>query len=154
MNRPPGVKLVAQNKKARRIYDILESLEAGISLTGTEIKSVRAGKVSFKDSYVTIYKGEAYLLGLHIAKYENADFWGHDPDRDRKLLLHKREIESLRGKSEQKGLTIIPTKIYLKDAKAKVEIALARGKKIHDRREELKRRAVQRDLEREMAKYK
>ncbi len=154
MNRPPGVKIIAQNKKARRIYDILESLEAGISLTGTEIKSVRAGKVSFKDSYVTIYKGEAYLLGLHIAKYENADFWGHDPDRDRKLLLHKREIESLRGKSEQKGLTIIPTKIYLKDAKAKVEIALARGKKIYDRREELKRRAVQRDLEREMAKYK
>lgn len=154
MNRPPGVKIIAQNKKARRIYDILESLEAGISLTGTEIKSVRAGKVSFKDSYVTIYKGEAYLLGLHIARYENADFWGHDPDRDRKLLLHKREIESLRGKSEQKGLTIIPTKIYLKDAKAKVEIALARGKKIYDRREELKRRAVQRDLEREMAKYK
>jgi SsrA-binding protein len=144
---------VARNKKASRLFDILDRLEAGLVLTGTEIKSVREGKVSFKDSYVTFKGGEAYLVGMHIAHYENAGYAGHEPDRTRKLLLHRREIESLRGKSEQKGLTIIPTSLYLKNSRAKVEIALAKGKRVHDRREELKRRAVQRDMDREMSKY-
>ena len=123
-------------------------------LTGSEIKSIRAGKVSFQDAHVNFTQGEAFLVGMHIAPYSHAGYAGHDPDRARKLLLHKREIDALRGKVEQKGLTIVPTQVYLKQAKAKVEIALARGKKVHDRREELKQRAVQRDLAREMRKFK
>ncbi|MCF8104629.1 MAG: SsrA-binding protein SmpB [Desulfohalobiaceae bacterium] len=149
-----GKKLIAQNKKVRRYYDLLETFEAGLVLTGSEIKSIRDHKVSFKDSHVVFSRGEAYITGLHIAVYENAGYAGHNPDRDRKLLLHKREIDLLRGKVEQKGLTIVPTRIYLKRSMAKMEIALARGKKVHDQREELKRRAVQRDMAREMSRYK
>ena len=147
-------RLVAQNKRAKRDFEIHEPLEAGIALKGTEIKAIRAGKVSFKDSYVTFRQGEAYLAGIYIGHYENSGYSTHDPERERKLLLHKREIEKLRGRSEQKGMTVIPTKVYLKDAKAKVEIALARGKRVHDRREELKQRTIQRETAREMAKYK
>jgi len=147
-------RIVAQNKRAKRDFEIWESIEAGIALKGTEIKAIRAGKVSFKDCYVDFRQGEAYLSGLYIGHYENSGYSTHDPERERKLLLHKREIEKLRGKSEQKGMTVIPTRIYLKDAKAKAEIALARGKRVHDRREELKQRTIQRETEREMAKYK
>ncbi len=153
-NRESGIKIIAQNRKIRRLYDILDRLEAGIALTGSEMKSLRAGRVSFQDSYVIFYRGEAFITGLHIAKYEQANYLGHEPDRDRKLLLHKREIDALRGKSEQKGLTIVPTIIYFRQAKVKVEIALARGKKVYDRREELKQRTIKRELDREMAKYK
>ena len=149
-----GRKIIAQNKHIRRLFEVLETLEAGLVLTGSEIKSIRGGKVSFKDSHVIFSKGEAYVRGLHIAVYENAGYAGHDPDRDRKLLLHKREIDVLRGKVEQKGLAIVPLSMYLKNSKAKLEIALAKGKKVHDQREELKRRAVQRDLAREMSRYK
>ncbi len=149
-----GIKIVAVNRKIGRLYELLERLEAGMVLTGSEIKSIRAGKISFQDAHVNFAQGEAFLVGMHIAPYAHAGYAGHDPDRARKLLLHKREIDALRGKVEQKGLTIVPTQVYLKQAKAKVEIALARGKKVHDRREELKQRAVQRDLAREMRKFK
>ena len=156
-NVPAGksaVKIVAQNKNARRLFDLLERYEAGLVLTGSEMKSIRAGRVSFKDSYVLFSRGEAFLTGMHIAAYENAGYAGHEPDRDRKLLLHKREIDLLRGKVEQKGLTVVPTAMYLQKSLVKVEIALARGKKIYDRREELKQRAVKRDMDREMAQAK
>lgn len=149
-----GIKIVAVNRKIGRLYELLERLEAGMVLTGTEIKSIRAGKVSFQDAHVTFSQGEAFLVGMHIAPYSHAGYAGHEPDRSRKLLLHKREIDALRGKVEQKGLTVVPTQVYLKQAKAKVELALARGKKVHDRREELKQRAVQRDMAREMSKNK
>ncbi len=153
-NKDNGIKIIAQNRKIRRLYDILESLEAGIALTGSEMKSLRAGRVSFKDSYVVFSRGEAYITGLHIARYEQANYLSHEPERDRKLLLHKREIDALRGKSEQRGLTIVPTTIYFKRSKVKLEIALARGKKVHDRREELKQRTIKREMDREMAKYR
>jgi len=147
-------RIVARNKKVPRIFEILETLEAGLSLTGSEVKSVRAGRVSFKDSFVYFRKGEAYLTGVHIARYENAVYFGHDPERDRKLLLHKREIEAWRGRSEQKGLTVVPTKIYLRSGLAKVELALAKGKRIHDRREDIKRKTMERETEREIARHR
>ncbi|GAB6888720.1 SsrA-binding protein SmpB [Desulfothermus okinawensis JCM 13304] len=154
MSQKEKIKVIATNKKAFHFYDILDRREAGLVLTGSEIKSIRQGKVNFKDSYVRFYRGEAYLVGLHIAPYEKASYLGHEPERDRKLLLHKREIMSLQGKVQQKGLTIIPLKIYLKGPWAKVEIALCRGKNIRDRREELKRKAIKMDIAREMSKYK
>jgi SsrA-binding protein len=146
-------RVVARNKKVSRIYEILETLEAGISLTGSEIKSVRAGRVSFKDSFVYFKKDEAFLTGVHISRYENAVYFGHEPERDRKLLLHKREIEAWRGRSEQKGLTVVPTRVYLRAGLAKVELALAKGKRIHDRREDMKRRTEERETAREVARY-
>ena len=149
-----GIKVVAQNKKVRKLYDLLEFFEAGLVLSGSEVKSVRDGKVSFKDGYVKFSRGEAYLTGIHIAPYQNAGYAGHDPDRDRKLLLHKREIDTLTGKVEQKGLTVVPTKVYIKNSLIKVELALGKGRKVHDQREELKRRAVERDTAREMTRYK
>ena len=150
----PQNRVVARHKKASRLFDFLETLEAGISLTGSEIKSIRAGRVSFKDSYAYFKGGEAYLTGVHISRYENAVYTGHDPERDRKLLLHKREIEAWRGRSQEKGLTVIPTRLYLKDGKAKVELALAKGKKIYDRREDLKRRTMERETAREIARHR
>jgi SsrA-binding protein len=152
--RQSAVKIVAQNKNARRLYDIFDRYEAGVELTGSEMKSIRAGRVSFKDSYIRFARGEALVTGMHIAAYENAGYAGHDPDRDRKLLLHKREIDLLRGKVEQKGLTVIPISMYLRKSLVKIEIALAKGKKVHDQREELKQRAVKRDMDREMAEAK
>jgi SsrA-binding protein len=149
-----AVKLIAQNKKARAQYEFLEFFEAGLVLTGSEVKSARMGRISFQDSHVQFRGGEAFLVSVHFAPYEHAGYAGHDPDRERKLLLNKREIGLLMAKVEQKGLTVVPTKIYLKNGRIKVEIALARGLKVHDRREELKRRAVDRDTAREVAKYK
>lgn len=155
MNKPAtNIKIIAQNKKARRYYELLQFIEAGIVLSGSEIKSLRAGQVSFKEGYVRFVRGEAFLTGVHIAPYENASYAQHDPDRERKLLLHGREIDSLQGKVEQKGLTVIPYRIYLKKGRAKLEIALAKGMKVHDQREELKRRATDRDTAREMARFK
>lgn len=150
----PGIKIIAVNKKVRRFYEIVETIEAGISLTGSEVKSLRAGQVSFKDGYVKFHQAEAFLVDVHIAPYENAGYDQHAPERSRKLLLHKKEIDQLMGKVEQKGLTVVPTKIYFKKGKIKVELAVAKGMKLFDQREELKQRAVKRDLEREMARYK
>jgi SsrA-binding protein len=154
MSKKGGIKIIGQNKKARREYEFLDFIEAGIVLTGSEVKSLRAGRVGFKDGHVRFDRGEAYLVGVHIAPYENAGYAQHDPERPRKLLLHKREIKNLMGKIEQKGLTIIPVKMYFKNGKVKVELALAKGRKLYDQREELKKRAIARDTARELAKYK
>ena len=148
-----GEKLIAQNKKARHLYEFLEKFEAGLVLTGTEVKSLRAGKVSFKDGYVKCGDGEAFLIGVHIAPYENAGYAAHDPERPRKLLLHAAEVRTLRAKVEQKGLTVAPIRMYFKNGKAKVEIALARGKKVYDRRDDLKARDLDRDAAREMDRH-
>jgi len=154
MGREKGIKIIGVNKKAKREYEILDTYEAGLVLTGSEVKSLRQGRISFKDGYVRFENEEAFLVGVHIAPYENAGYANHEPERERKLLLHKREIRSLRGKAEQKGLTVIPLKAYFKNGKVKLEIGLARGKKMHDIREELKRRTIARETAREMAKFK
>ena len=148
-----GAKILGQNKKARHLYELTEFFEAGMVLMGSEVKSLRAGRISFMDGYVRFQGGEAFLTGVHIAQYENAGYAGHDPDRDRKLLLHKREIENMSAKVDQKGLTVVPTKVYLKNGRIKIEIALAKGKHTYDRRHELKDRAVKRDTDREMKKF-
>ncbi len=141
---------IAVNKKARHLYELSDFIEAGISLTGPEVKSVRAGKVNFIDSYVDFRNGEAYLLSLHIAPYANAGYAPQDPDRPRVLLLHKGEINRLAAQVAQKGLTVVPVKLYFSRGRIKVEIALGRGKKLFDHRESLKRRAAERDAAREM----
>ena len=153
MARPTGIKIIAANRKARHFYELLEFIEAGIVLTGSEVKSLREGRVNFMDGYARITDGEAFLSGVHISPYANAGYAQHDPDRERKLLMHRREIAGLKAKMEQKGLTLVPTKMYFKDGKIKIELALAKGKKIHDRREDLKQRAVNRDTEQELNRY-
>ena len=148
--KPTGIKIIATNRKVRHFYELLDFIEAGLVLTGSEVKSLRQGKVNFMDSYVRISGGEAFLSGMHIATYANAGYAQHIPDRERKLLLHQREIAGLRAKMEQKGLTLVPTKLYFKNGKIKIELALAKGKKVHDRREDLKQKAVSRDMERDL----
>lgn len=140
-------KLVAENRKARHDYFLEERFEAGIVLTGTEIKSVRAGKVQFKDAYISIYKGEAWIKGMHISPYEHGNIFNHDETRDRKLLLHKYEISKLFQKVRLRGYTLVPTKMYLKDGMAKMEIALAKGKDLYDKRETEKLRDAKRQME-------
>lgn len=142
---------IAVNKKARHLYELSDFLEAGIVLTGPEVKSIRAGKVNFIDSYVDFRNGEAWLASLHIAPYENAGYTIQDPGRARKLLLHQREISRLASMREKKGFSVIPVRIYFKNQRIKVEIALGRGKKLHDHRESLKKRAAERDMARESA---
>ena len=132
-----GGPLIGDNRKARHIYEYLETIEAGISLTGPEVKSLRAGQVNFTDSYVEFRRGEAWLIGLHIAPYTNAGYVEQNADRPRKLLMHAQEIASFAAKVEQKGLTVVPSKLYLKHGKIKVELALGRGRKLHDHRVEL-----------------
>ena len=144
---------IAQNKKARHYYDLLEFVEAGIMLTGSEMKSIRQGAVNFRDSYVTFRGEEAFLIGLHIAPYNNAGYAQHDPDRDRKLLMHKREILNLADKVQQKGLTLVPVNMHFSNGKVKVELALGKGKKLHDQRNDLKNAAEMRDAEREMSRF-
>lgn len=146
--KPSNVKVVCQNKKARHDYQILEVIEAGMVLLGTEVKSLRHGRANLKDSYARIKEGELFLVQSHISPYTHAYYDNHQPDRVRKLLVHKREIKRLQGKTQEKGLTLVPLRIYFKDGKAKVELALARGKKIYDKRESLKRKTEERELER------
>jgi SsrA-binding protein len=141
-------KVVAQNKKAYHDYEIEETYEAGLVLTGTEIKSIRAGKVNLRDSYARIKNGEVFLLNMHISPYEQGNRFNHDPLRTRKLLLHKREINKLFGLTREKGYALVPLKIYLKNGLAKVDLALARGKKLYDKRETMKKRDAQREIER------
>lgn len=144
---------IVTNRKARHDYFIDETYEAGIVLTGTEIKSVRAGRVNLRDSYVQVKDGELWLIDTHIAPYKEAGRGGHEPKRPRKLLMHRREIDRLQGKAQEKGYTIVPLRLYLKDNKwAKVEIALARGKKLYDKREAIRKRDIQREVERELAR--
>ncbi len=143
-----GTRLIAQNKKARHEYEILETLEAGMALMGSEVKSLREGKVSFKDSYVRFSGEGAALVGLYIAPYAHAVHTGHEPERVRRLLLHSHQINAWAGKTAQKGLTVVPLRMYWKGGRAKVELALVRGKKSHDQRQDLKRRAMERDMAR------
>ena len=146
---PPST--VAVNKKARHLYELSEFTEAGMVLTGPEVKSIRAGKVNFIDSYVDFHQGEAWLVSLHIAPYANAGYMTQEPDRPRKLLLHEGEISKFAGLVAQQGLTVVPVRLYFKRGKIKVEIALGKGKKLHDHRETLKRKAAERDMARELA---
>lgn len=150
MARTPGEKLIQANKKARFEFEILDRYEAGMVLTGSEVKSLRAGKASFQDAYVRFENGEAFLCNVNIAPYENAGYAQHVPDRERKLLLHAAEIKLLTAKVEQKGLTVVPLRLYFKNGKIKAEIALARGKKTYDQRDDLKKRAMDRDMQREL----
>ena len=151
MSQKTSPSTIAVNQKARHLYELSEFTEAGVVLTGPEVKSIRAGKVDFVDSYVDFRRGEAWLLSLHIAPYSNAGYAPQEPERARKLLLHQREIAKLSGIVAQKGLTVVPVRLYLKRGKIKVEIAVGRGKKLHDHRESLKRRAEERDLARELS---
>ena len=144
-----SIKLIANNKKAYHDFFIEEKFEAGISLYGTEIKSIRMGKCSIKESYIEINKGEAYIIGMNISPYEMGNIFNKDPLRTRKLLLHKYEIEKLLGKTSEKGYTIMPLQVYLKDGKCKIEIGLAKGKKLYDKRESIAKKDQRRDLERE-----
>ncbi len=140
-----GEKLIASNKKAYHDYFVLQKLEAGLELTGTEVKSLRDGKANLKDSYVMIKGDEAFLLGAHISPYSHGNLQNHDPERLRKLLLHKREIEKLHVQIVEKGLTIVPLRLYFKGGRVKVEIAVVRGKKQYDKRETEKRREADRE---------
>ena len=151
MSQKTSPSTVAVNKKARHLYELSEFTEAGIVLTGPEVKSIRAGKVNFIDSYVDFRQGEAWLVSLHIAPYANAGYVSQEPDRARKLLLHEREISKSAGLVAQQGLTVVPVRLYFKRGKIKVEIALGKGKKLHDHRETLKRRAEERDMARELS---
>lgn len=143
-----GIKIVATNRKAKHEYFILEIYEAGLVLKGSEIKSIRAGQVSLAQAYVSIDGNEAWLVNSHIAPYDEASRNNHDPLRTRKLLLHRKEIHKLADKVRQKGGTIIPLRIYLKDGKAKIEIALAKGKKHYDKRADIAKRDAQREMDR------
>jgi SsrA-binding protein len=140
-------RIVATNRRARHEYEILETFEAGLVLRGTEVKSLRTGQVNFKDSYATVRGGEAWLLGCHISPYSHGTDANHDPERDRKLLLHGREIRRLVGKIAVRGLTVVPLKMYFKSGRAKIEIGLARGKKLHDKRATLRDRQTRREMD-------
>ena len=144
----PGTKLITDNRRARHDYHLLDRLEAGLQLTGTEVKSLRAGGAQLGQAYAEIRDGEAWLVGAHIAEYTQGNVANHDPDRDRKLLLKRREIDSLDGKVRERGLTLVPTKLYFKDGRVKVEIAVARGKERIDKRRDLAERDAKRQMER------
>jgi SsrA-binding protein len=142
-------KIIAQNKKAFFEYEIIERFEAGLVLQGTEVKSLRLGKVSFKDSYGAIQDGEVILHNLHISPYDHGNIYNHDPVRARKLLLHSQEIKRLTTKVDERGMTLVPLKLYFKNGIAKLELGLARGKKLFDKRQDIAKRDSQRDLQRE-----
>jgi len=148
-----AVKTVATNRKAYHNYYLGENLEAGIALTGTEIKSIREGRVSLGDAYIRPENGELWLLNAHIARYEAGSYMSHEPNRPRRLLLHRKQIDSLAGQLAEKGLTLVPTKLYLKDSRAKVAIALAKGKKLYDKREAITRREVEREIGRVVKRH-
>ncbi|MFQ5684621.1 MAG: SsrA-binding protein SmpB [Candidatus Binatia bacterium] len=143
-------KIVCVNRKARHDYFIDETFEAGLILLGSEVKSLRDGRANLKDSHARIDRGEAFLVNTHISPYAAANQFNHEPTRTRKLLLHKREIQRLTGKVKERGLTVIPLKLYFKEGKAKVELGLARGKKLYDKREALRKKAARREVERSL----
>ena len=143
-----GIKIIAENRKAFHDYFIDERFECGVALSGTEVKSLRAGKVNLKDSYCQVKDGEIFLIGVHISPYENGNRFNLDPDRTRKLLMHKMEIIRLYSKTKEDGLTLVPTKCYFKDSKVKFEIGLARGKKDYDKRDTEAQKQAKRDIER------
>ena len=148
------IKTVATNRKAYHNYHIGDSLEAGVALTGTEIKSIRAGRVSLGDAYVRPEAGELWLLNAHIARYEAGSYLSHQPRRPRKLLLHRKQINSLTSRVLEKGFTLVPLKLYIKDSLAKVEVALAKGKRLYDKRESIARHETEREIERAIKRRK
>jgi SsrA-binding protein len=141
-------KLIAENRKARHDYHLVERHEAGLELTGTEVKSLREGRAQLQRAYAELRDGQLWLVGAHIAPYEQGTYANHEPDRDRRLLLHRREIDSLGGKVRERGFTLVPTRLYWKNGRAKVEIALARGKEAQDKRRDIAKRDAQREMER------
>jgi SsrA-binding protein len=146
--KPRGEKLVADNRRARHEYELLERVEAGIVLQGTEVKALREGRATIQRAFADVRGSEIWLVGANIAAYDKGGFANHDPERDRKLLLHRREIDRLRGSVAEKGLTLVPTRLYFKDGRAKVEIALARGKELRDKRRDISKREADRQIER------
>ncbi len=151
---PSGrVKVVATNRRARRNYTVLDTLEAGLVLLGSEVKSLRAGKMELKDSYAQMERGEVFLVGAHISPYDFAREGGHDPERDRKLLLHRREIDRIAGLVAERGLTLIPLQVYFKDGKAKVELGVARGKTTVDKRQTIREKEHEREMERAVRRH-
>jgi SsrA-binding protein len=149
---PKGVKVVATNRRARHDYDVLETLEAGLALVGSEVKSLRAGQVQLKDAYAKVEDGELWLFNAHVAPYAQADgFGGHDPERPRKLLVHRDEIDELAGRTQQQSLTLVPLALYFRDGRAKVELALARGRRRYDKRHAIAERDATREAARAMA---
>src|SRR5437879_482682 len=146
----PSEQIVCVNRQARYNYFIDETYEAGLVLVGSEVKSLRDGKANLKDSYARIQKGEAVLVNAHVSAYPGANQFNHEPTRTRKLLLHHREIERLTGKTKERGFTLIPLRLYFKNGRAKVELGLARGKKLYDKRETLKRKVAEREVERSL----
>ena len=148
MAKTTGEKLIADNRRARHDYHLTDRIEAGLQLTGTEVKSLRDGKATLQRAYAEIRDGEAWLVGAHIPEYTQGTYTNHDPDRPRKLLLHRREIDRLYGQVREKGFTLIPTRLYFKNGRAKVEIALARGKDVRDKRRDIAERDARRAIER------
>lgn len=149
MAKTTGVKMIANNKKAYHDYFILETYEAGISLAGTEVKSLRMGKCSIKESFIRMEQGEVFVYGMHISPYEKGNIFNKDPLRVRKLLLHRQEINKLLGKMKEKGMTVVPLKVYLKGSLVKVEIGLARGKKLYDKRADIAKKDQAREAQRD-----
>jgi SsrA-binding protein len=143
-----GTKLIAENRRARHDYHLLDRYEAGLALTGTEVKSLRDGKAQIKDGYATVRDGEVWLHNVHIPPYAPASRANHEPERSRKLLMHRREIERLIGKTREKGLTLVPTRLYFRNGRVKVEIALAKGKDVGDKRQSIKEREMKREMDR------
>lgn len=155
MGKKPQIKIIAKNKKAFFNYELLEKFEAGISLLGSEVKSIREGRISLKESYAEVKDGEVFLLHCHISPYEAANRFNHDPRRERKLLLHSREIKRLAGKIKEKGLTLVPTKVLINaKGKVKVEISLAKGKRTYQKKEVIKERDIQREVRAELKKWR
>ena len=146
------VKVVSSNRRARRNYTVVETVEAGFALLGSEVKALREGRLDLKDSFAAVRNGEIYLIGAYIGPYEFARDGGHEPERERKLLLHRREIDRLAGQIAEKGLTLIPLQVYFKEGKAKVELGLAKGKTSYDKRETIKERDHEREMDRAVAR--
>jgi SsrA-binding protein len=151
-NRQTGRKVIATNRKARHDYSVVDTFEAGVMLTGTEVKSLRLGRASLVDGFATIDDGEVFLRNVHIPEYEQGSWTNHEPRRTRKLLLHKAEIERLIGKTKESGLTLVPLSLYFSSGKVKVELALARGKKSYDKRQDLARRDADREVQRALGR--
>lgn len=143
-------KVVAQNKKARHEFFIEQTIEAGVVLSGTEVKSIRLGKVNLKDSYASINNGEVFVIGMHVSPYEQGNMFNMEPMRDRKLLMHKSEINKLIGYTQQKGLALVPTRLYFKHGKVKIEVGVAKGKKLYDKRSDIANKDAKREIDRKL----
>ncbi|WP_019819063.1 SsrA-binding protein SmpB [Saccharomonospora saliphila] len=152
MAKEVGHKVIVSNRRARHDYSVLDTYEAGLVLAGTEVKSLRAGKASLADSFATVSDGEIFLHNVHIPEYSHGTWTNHEPRRKRKLLLHRQEIEKLIGKTKESGLALVPLSLYFRDGKVKVELALAKGRKIHDKRQAIAKRDAQREVERAMGR--